>query len=107
LKEGKMAMILEGIRVLDWTLFQQGPVSSMLLAELGADVIKIEERTGGDPGRGMMRVIGATLDVPEGDMRPCVNIIQNSSMLTAPGGVRRVPANLNPQPTTRESPGQA
>ena len=29
-----MAMILEGIRVLDWTLFQQGPVSSMLLAEL-------------------------------------------------------------------------
>lgn len=51
--------VLEGIRVLDWTIFQQGPVASMLLGDLGADVIKIEERTGGDLGRGMMRVAGA------------------------------------------------
>lgn len=62
-----MTMILEGVRVLDWTQFQQGPVSTMLLAELGADVIKIEERTAGDPGRGMMRVAGANLNVPHGD----------------------------------------
>ena len=54
-----MRMALEGIRVLDWTIFQQGPVASMLLGDLGADVIKIEERTGGDPGRGMVRVAGA------------------------------------------------
>mgnify|MGYP001767645841 FL=1 len=54
-----MTKILEGIRVLDWTIFQQGPVASMILGDLGADVIKIEERVGGDLARGMMRVAGA------------------------------------------------
>ncbi|MFC1822305.1 CaiB/BaiF CoA transferase family protein [Thermodesulfobacteriota bacterium] len=62
-----MTMILDGVRVLDWTQFQQGPVSTMLLAELGADVIKIEEPTAGDPGRGLMRVASASLEVPHGD----------------------------------------
>lgn len=56
-----MAMALEGIRVLDWTVFQQGPVASMLLGDLGADVIKIEERVAGDLGRGFMRVAGVTV----------------------------------------------
>jgi CoA:oxalate CoA-transferase len=42
---------LEGIRVIDLTQFQQGPVSTMLLADMGAEVIKIEARGKGDPGR--------------------------------------------------------
>ena len=65
-----MAMALEGIRVLDWTQWQQGPVATMLLGDLGADVIKIEERVGGDPARGMMRMAGAILVSDLGQRNP-------------------------------------
>ena len=46
-----MPAALEGIRVLDMTIWQQGTAASAMLADLGADVIKIEEPATGDPGR--------------------------------------------------------
>lgn len=42
---------LEGIRVLDFTIAQQGPYATMLLADMGADVLKVEQPGKGDVGR--------------------------------------------------------
>ena len=52
---------LEGIRVLDWTIWQQGPVCSLMLGDMGADVIKIEELASGDPGRHLFGIGGKSL----------------------------------------------
>lgn len=53
-----MTAPLEGVRVVEVSMFQHGPVAGMRLGDLGAEVIKIEPITG-DPGRGFMRIIGA------------------------------------------------
>jgi crotonobetainyl-CoA:carnitine CoA-transferase CaiB-like acyl-CoA transferase len=46
-----MKSVLQGVRVVDLTQFQQGPYSTLILADMGAEVIKVEQRKLGDPGR--------------------------------------------------------
>ena len=43
--------LLDGIRVLDFTQFQQGPSATVLMSDLGAEVIKVERISVGDPSR--------------------------------------------------------
>jgi CoA:oxalate CoA-transferase len=51
---------LEGVKVLDFTAFQQGPQATVVLADMGAEVTKVEAPLLGDLGRYM-----ALLDQPE------------------------------------------
>jgi crotonobetainyl-CoA:carnitine CoA-transferase CaiB-like acyl-CoA transferase len=46
-----MQKSLSGLRVLDLTSYLSGPFATLTLAGLGAEVIKIERRDGGDPSR--------------------------------------------------------
>ena len=43
---GRRLRLLEGVRVLDLTRFLAGPFAAMVLADMGADVLKVEQLTG-------------------------------------------------------------
>jgi crotonobetainyl-CoA:carnitine CoA-transferase CaiB-like acyl-CoA transferase len=68
--------LLDGIRVLDFTIWRPGPYATQLLSELGADVYKVEP-PGGDPMRaypGLFEALSlhkrsVVLDLKSGDDR--------------------------------------
>jgi crotonobetainyl-CoA:carnitine CoA-transferase CaiB-like acyl-CoA transferase len=76
---------LAGIRVLDLSRMLAGPYGSMLLADMGAEVIKVEEPDGGDP----MRVMGPPF-LPGGESAYFLSINRNKRSialdLTRPDG---------------------
>lgn len=48
-----MTLPLDGIRILELSIMTAGPVGTMMLADLGADVIKVEEINRGDYSRNL------------------------------------------------------
>ena len=77
--------LFSGVRVLDLTRMLAGPYGTLLMADLGAEVIKIEEPDGGDP----MRVMGPPF-LPNGESAYFLSINRNKKSvaldLTKPEG---------------------
>ena len=51
---------LDGVRVLDATRLLPGAYATLLMADLGAEVVKLEDPRGGDPSRAMPPLAGGT-----------------------------------------------
>jgi crotonobetainyl-CoA:carnitine CoA-transferase CaiB-like acyl-CoA transferase len=57
---------LEGIRVLECGGYLSAPSAGYMLGDLGAEIIKIEDRFRGDPVRGMSSTFGRGMIMPDG-----------------------------------------
>ena len=57
-----MAQVMKGIKVLEVAQFVFVPCTGAVLAEWGADVIKVEHPVRGDAQRGMRSISGVTFD---------------------------------------------
>jgi crotonobetainyl-CoA:carnitine CoA-transferase CaiB-like acyl-CoA transferase len=67
--------LLEGVRVLDFGRFIAAPYCAMMLADFGADVIRIERRAGGED-----RAVGPVTDSGEGGL--FLNLNRNKRGMT-------------------------
>lgn len=56
---------LTGVRVIDLSIWIQGPVAASLLGDLGADVVKVEKAGSGDFSRHLTSVFGVDLRRPD------------------------------------------
>ena len=105
-----MDKALAGVQVLDLTQFEAGPSCTLMLAWMGADVIKVEEPTRGDQGRRLggekpgedswyflllnanKRSITLNLKTPEG-LAICKDLLRHADIMVenyAPGAIENL-----------------
>src|SRR5262245_26359675 len=78
----QMPMPLRGIRVIDLTIWVQGPLASMMLADLGAEVIKVEKPEQGDFSRGVRSLFGQPQGLPDGKNLMFESVNRNKKAIT-------------------------
>lgn len=88
-------MPLDGIRVLDLTRLLPGAVATMMLADLGADVIKIEDPNGGDYARWMSPQIGGNSAFFNVNNRSKRSVILDLKAADGPDTLRRLAAGAD------------
>jgi crotonobetainyl-CoA:carnitine CoA-transferase CaiB-like acyl-CoA transferase len=74
-----MSVALQGIKVIDLTRLAPGPFSTMVLGDLGADVIRVEEPGGGR----MARERGTEPDMAEAQRRTAFNALNRNKQSIA------------------------
>ncbi|REK19415.1 MAG: CoA transferase [Planctomycetota bacterium] len=84
-----MSLPLSNIRVLDFGRYIAGPYAAMMLADFGADVIRIERRDGGED-----RTLGPVTDSGEGGL--FLNLNRNKRGMTLDPGHARAGEVLAP-----------
>src|SRR5579875_2123054 len=65
-----MSRVMEGVRVLEVAAWTFVPAAGAVLADWGADVIKIENPVTGDAQRGLITVLGRAASVPGSSFAP-------------------------------------
>ena len=74
---------LEGIRILDLSRAMAGPYCTMMLGDLGADVIKVERPGRGDESRGWgPPFVGQSTDNSSGESAYFLSVNRNKRSIT-------------------------
>jgi crotonobetainyl-CoA:carnitine CoA-transferase CaiB-like acyl-CoA transferase len=89
-----MAKVLEGVRVVEHGTFITGPAASMLLADLGADVVKVEQ----PGGRPVPRLQGRQLQPALPDLQPQQE--ERHARHAAAADLAKFDALASPKPTS-------
>jgi len=93
-----LADALQGVRVLDMSRLLPGPFLTMILADMGADVVKIEDPHAGDYMREVPPPMG---DIPMHELVPGKGGISGRFLAVNRGKPRRCSTSRSPRATRR------
>src|SRR5437899_12606861 len=86
--------VLDGFKVLDFTQIVAGPTCTLMLAEMGAEVVKVEMAPNGDPARGAQILVngrsGYFVQHNRGKRGICVDLKTPDGLAIAKDLVRKV-----------------
>ncbi len=73
---------LTGIKAVEWAAHANGPLIGVILGDMGAEIIKIEQRGVGDPNRGMVSMYGTRMRLHNGINAGFENVNRNKKSIS-------------------------